>query len=321
LCYYAPFEFRTPIRRLQISATVSGVDTKESQGNLTMVVRRLLLQRRLAQTQHRRLFSAGEAFSSYQYPLATKAPQITKTTAAEAQSAAQSTPPTSVPSDAVRDASDRFDDSQTLSDFEKESILSSQKRHIPTAVVGSTKIDVQIPSYIPANVPAASLRVPETMITTLDNGVKVVSQETYSQMCAIGILGGFGSRHETTPGTAHLLELMAYQSTVSHPDSVHIQQKMQDWGATCYANSGREQTLWCLDLLRPNVEQGMDLLKQVLLEPLLLDSEIEDAKRTMHFQAEDIVPEIQIGEALQIAAYGEDQQLGKPHYGKFAVIT
>jgi Insulinase (Peptidase family M16) len=281
-----------------------------------MVLCRLLLVRRLAQTQQRRLLSAGETFSYYQYPLATQAPQITKTTAAEAQTTVSVTLPSSSSSDAVRDPADRFDDSQTLSDFEKESILSAQKQHIQTAVLGSTKIGLQVPAYIPANVPAAALKVPETMITTLENGVKVVSQETYSQMCAIGILGGFGSRHETTPGTAHLLELMAYQSTASYPDSVHIQQKLQDWGATCYANSGREQTLWCLDLLRPNVEQGMDLLKQVILEPMLLDSEIEDSKRAMHFQAEDIMPEVQIGEALQMAAYGEDQQLGKPHFGK-----
>ncbi|KAI2510937.1 hypothetical protein MHU86_3409 [Fragilaria crotonensis] len=138
-----------------------------------MVLRRMLLPRRFAQTQHRRLFSAGETFSSYQYPLATTAPQITKTTAAEAQTAVQLKPPAGVPIEAVRDPSDRFDDSQTLSEFEKESILLSQKQYIQTAVVGSTKIGLHVPSYIPANVPAASLKVPETMITTLDNGVKL----------------------------------------------------------------------------------------------------------------------------------------------------
>jgi predicted Zn-dependent peptidase len=39
------------------------------------------------------------------------------------------------------------------------------------------------------------------LITTLENGIRVVSQETYSQVCTVGVLTNVGSRHETVTGT------------------------------------------------------------------------------------------------------------------------
>lgn len=67
--------------------------------------------------------------------------------------------------------------------------------------MNTVPIDVVPPPYIPRNVPAQELEVPETMITTLDNGIRVVSQETYSQMCTVGVLTNVGSRHEKVTGT------------------------------------------------------------------------------------------------------------------------
>lgn len=282
-----------------------------------MTFSRVLGRRLIAAQPQRRLFS-GQEFSAYEYPLATEPPVVTKTTAEEAEKSDAVTKASSPPTpDKVRDPADPFDDSKVLSVLEAESIRSMQKQHIPTELLGSTKIGIEAPAYIPSNVPASLLDVPQTQITTLDNGVRVVSQETYGQVCSIGILGDFGSRHESALGTAHLMELMAFQSTKQYKDSVEIQKLLQDWGGTSFANSGREQTLWCLDILRPNVEKGFDLLKQTCLEPLLQDWEIQDSKQAMQYQAMDVIPEMQLGEALQTAAYGVDQQLGKSHFGKF----
>jgi processing peptidase subunit alpha len=269
-----------------------------------------VIARRVVLRQQRRWFS--QKFSSYEYPLATEAPVVTKTTAEEAQKSASAHPWGKASPDPV----DPFDDAGNLSDLQVDSIRSMQKKYLVTNLRGSTKISLEVPSSVPPNVPASALEVPHTDITTLDNGLRVVSQETYGQVCSIGILGNFGSRHERELGTAHLLELMAFQSTRHHKDSFEIQQKLQDWGATSFANAGREQTLWCLDILRPNAEKGMDLLKQVVLEPLLQDWEIDDAKRAMEYQAMDVMPQVQLGEAMQLAAYGSDQQLGKTHFGK-----
>jgi processing peptidase subunit alpha len=249
------------------------------------------------------------------YPFAESAPEITTTTVEQVaeiakhpkkESLDKKFPPPHTPID-------HFDDAHTLGDLEEDSVRKLQKQRIPTTLSGCTEITPTVPSTIPPNVPSDLLEIPTTQLSTLPNGVRVVSQETYGQVSCIGVLINVGSRHETVTGTCHLLETLAFHSTSSYNSAVEISQQLQDWGATSFANTGREQTLYCLDILRPNVNQGMKLLSEVILSPKILDEEVVYSKRAMEYQWMDIMPEILLTEVLQQAAYGNSQQLGKPH--------
>ena len=44
------------------------------------------------------------------------------------------------------------------------------------------------------------------------------------------------------------------------------------------------------------------------------------AKRALEFQALEMPPELVLGEALQTAAYGMDQELGQPHFCTSAAV-
>jgi processing peptidase subunit alpha len=266
--------------------------------------------------------SDDSMFSNYIYPLRTEAPEITRTTAAEAAAAREKE--TSIPplepeklGERLRlsqEETDRFDDLAYLSPAQREDVKDQLKQQWKTSLKGSTKIEPTVPAHIPPNVPATELAVPKTEITTLDNGIRVVSQETYGQVSTIGVVADVGSRHEPQLGVAHLWELCAFSSTEQYPSAMDLQEMLQDWGGTRFVNTGREQSLVCIDILRPNVEKAMHVLQQVLLHPQFLPIEVEDAKRTMEFQALDLPPELVVEEALQMAAYGLDQQLGKPHF-------
>jgi hypothetical protein len=278
----------------------------------------------LASSRSRAFGTQQHPFSSYEYPLRTEAPVVTRTTAQEAAiegsetSGAPSSRPKSPASVLMTPdgADDRFDDSNTLSQVEREAQRSAQKQYLSTQLTGSRPISPDVPDTIPPNVSEA-LEVPTTELTTLPNGVRVVSQETYGQVCTVGVLTDVGSRHEEVTGTCHLMELLAFHSTSQYPSALDIMHQLQEWGGTSFANTGREQTLYCLDILRPNVEQGMELLKQVTLEPQIRSDEVEECKQAMQFQAMDMPPELMLGEVLQQAAYGSDQQLGRPHFCKF----
>mmetsp|Transcript_17905 Transcript_17905/g.49614 ORF Transcript_17905/g.49614 Transcript_17905/m.49614 type:complete len:603 (-) Transcript_17905:264-2072(-) len=249
-------------------------------------------------------------FSSYEYPTRTEAPEITTTRASDVVSSDD------VNSNKVyHPHADPFDDKGTIPLAERERLKAEQSETIGSIQMSSFPIAPTVPEIVPPNVSSEALEVPETRITKLDNGIRVVSQETYSQMCTIGVLTNVGSRHESVTGTMHLLETMAFGSTEKY-QGLEIAQLLQDWGATRFVSHSREQSLHCIDMLRPNVGHGMELLSQVVLNPLISDApmEVEYAKEVMAFQTQEQVPELALGEALQVAAYGDDQQLGKPHF-------
>lgn len=127
-------------------------------------------------------------------------------------------------------------------------------------------------------------------------------------------------------GVNHLMELLAFCGTDQF-DSTTYQNTLDSLGGVSFASSSREQFLYCIDVLRPNVDRAMYMLQDVVLNPLLSDDVVEDMKRVIEFQWMDIVPDIILTEGLQMAAYGdigansngdgELQQLGKPHFCKF----
>jgi len=257
--------------------------------------------------------SAAPSFSSYEYPTRTEAPEITTTKAADATVTTATT--TASGANKIYTTEDPFDDSGTLSAEDCDRLKAEQSKKLGSIKLSSLPITTKVPDFIPPNVSSGELEAPETLITTLDNGIRVVSQETYSQMCTIGVLTNVGSRHESITGTTHLLETMAFGSTERFKGP-EITQILQDWGATRFVSHSREQSLHCIDILRPNVKKGMELLSEVILEPLIskAPAEVEYAKEVMAFQTQEQVPELALGEALQVAAYGADQQLGKPHF-------
>jgi len=268
-------------------------------------------------TNRRRFSSAAEPsaqpFLSYEYPTRSEAPEITKSTAGDALATDSSA--STAATNKVYTIEDPFDDGGELSPEERTRLKEEQSKQLDSIELCSLPITESVPEFIPPNFSSQELEVPETFITTLENGIRVVSQETYSQMCTIGVLTNVGSRHESVTGTMHLLETMAFGSTERF-DGLQISNSLQDWGATRFVSNSREQTLHCIDILRPNVRSGMELLSQVVLEPLIVKAttEIEYAKEVMKFQAQEQLPELALGEALQTAAYGKDQQLGKPHF-------
>lgn len=259
-----------------------------------------------------------ELFSSYQYPLAKEAPEVTRTHASQVKEEDHlrvSSKP--VEEGETSKGVDRFDRTG-LSSFEIEQIRKQQRALLPTKLSSRiTKADV-IPAGVPTIIPSSKVNTYIAQLTELDNGIRVVSKERSSSplACTLGVISNLGSRNEIHPqqrGVVNLLELLSFATpTPLFPDPAKFL-TMDLGGAAHFCTTQREQSMHVIDLLRPHVDQAFLLLQQVLLQPEWSDELIEGAKQTFGFQASEAPPEIKLGEALHLAAFGSDQQLGRPH--------
>ena len=276
----------------------------------------------------------------YQYPSAKEAPEVTRTTAAQAKQAATATTSTMKKKhygDPNNDTNDPFDDAGTLSELERERLRQEQAQRLQSQVQLSRDhcfpiLSHSIPAHIPPNVPDDQLVQPQTRITTLDNGIRVVSQESYGQVSTLGAVCRLGSRYENqlksapsnyNAGVCSILEgLILLQNDEDYNDGTD--NSSSAWLRTAHflSNTSREQSLFCVDLLRPNVDQAVAWLGQRLLQPAFMHeaslpstlNSLEQTKRACLYQSLNLPPELWLLESLQKAAYGPDQQLGKAHF-------
>ena len=158
---------------------------------------------------------------------------------------------------------------------------------------------------------------PGTEATTLASGLRVVSQETFTYMSAMGLVVGAGSAHERaalgTVGGAQLAEVCAWRGTTKR-STADVLAAAERSGAYLHANAQREQTLYCVDALRDNAVAAGELLAEAaLLGPDLSSAEDLDAAKTSLLLAwEDAPQDARVRELIHEAAYGRTSPLGAP---------
>ncbi|MCB5200133.1 insulinase family protein [Loktanella sp. TSTF-M6] len=112
---------------------------------------------------------------------------------------------------------------------------------------------------------------------TLSNGLRVVTEHMPGLASAsVGIWVNAGGRHETASqnGIAHFLEHMAFKGT-KRRSSLQIAEAIEDVGGYINAYTSRETTAYYARVLEADVGLGIDVISDILLNPLFEDREIE----------------------------------------------
>ncbi|MCB9960019.1 MAG: insulinase family protein [Rhodospirillaceae bacterium] len=155
-------------------------------------------------------------------------------------------------------------------------------------------------------------------ITTLDNGVRVVSDTVPTvESVSVGIWVNAGARHEAAPqnGIAHLLEHMVFKGTARR-SALDIAREIETVGGQMNAYTGREHTAFYAKVLKDDLALALDLLSDLVTGSVLDAAELARERQVVIQeigQATD-TPDDLIFDMLQGLAF-PDQPIGRPILG------
>jgi processing peptidase subunit beta len=154
-------------------------------------------------------------------------------------------------------------------------------------------------------------------MTVLDNGIRVCTERMESPLCAVGAFVDAGSRYETleTSGTAHFLEHLLFKGTKNRTKS-EFESEIEQMGATLDAYTSREHTLYHMQCFSRDVPKAVNILGDILQNPLLNKNQINEEKDTIKTELEESNKDVQeiIMEAAHFNSY-RDHYIGQPILG------
>jgi len=153
---------------------------------------------------------------------------------------------------------------------------------------------------------------------TLPNGFRIVTEAMDGlQSASIGVWVTAGGRHERPEqnGIAHFLEHMAFKGT-KRRSALQIAEEIEDVGGYLNAYTSREVTAYYARVLKDNVPLALDVLADILLNPVFDPAEIEVERGVILQEIGQALdtPDDVIFDWLQEAAYPE-QPLGRTILG------
>lgn len=118
--------------------------------------------------------------------------------------------------------------------------------------------------------------------TRLDNGLTIVTHQMPLQSIAVGAWIKAGSRNEDLAehGVAHFLEHMAFKGTKNRT-AKQIVEQIENVGGDMNAATGIEVTSYYFRLLKDDLALGLEILADILLNPLFETEEMDKEKQVI----------------------------------------
>lgn len=159
--------------------------------------------------------------------------------------------------------------------------------------------------------------VKDFKMTTLPNGIRVCTESWECPIAAVGVYVDAGSRFETqdTCGTSHFLEHILFKGTKNRSKDA-FEKEIENSGATLDAYTSREHTLFHMTCFKNGVKGCVDVLSDMILNPLLSEESIIEEKNTIQSELEhsNKDPQEIILEAAHFNCY-RDHMIGSPILG------
>lgn len=161
----------------------------------------------------------------------------------------------------------------------------------------------------------SDLPTQSVQVSSLENGLKVVSLETYSPKSRVGLFIDAASRHETpeTLGITHMLRNAAFLGNEERSGFI-IARELEHSGASLEATCDRERLIYSSDCLRDNVEFVVKNLASVVNKPAFYPWELEGPMKHLKLDLAMKDSQIQINVVEELHRVAFRKTLGNSLY-------
>ncbi|KAK6462986.1 Metalloenzyme, LuxS/M16 peptidase-like protein [Scheffersomyces coipomensis] len=151
-------------------------------------------------------------------------------------------------------------------------------------------------------------------MTTLNNGVRIVTDSTPGHFSALGVYVDAGSRYESPsrPGLSHICDRMAWKSTEKY-SGVEMLQNLSKLGGNYMCAAQRESMIYQASVFNKDVDKMFDMISQTVRYPKFTDQELLETLQTADYEVNELSHkhEMLLPEVLHAAAY-KNNTLGLP---------
>jgi predicted Zn-dependent peptidase len=161
-------------------------------------------------------------------------------------------------------------------------------------------------------------------LTRLPSGLTIVSQHMpHAATAALGVWVGAGSRNESHDehGMAHGLEHMAFKGTARRSARA-LAEEIEAVGGEINAATSVEYTCYTARVLGEDVPLALDILADILTEPIFAPDELEREKNVIlqEIAAVEDAPDDQVYDLFMATAF-PGQPIGRPILGTAEVVA
>ncbi|KAG0592382.1 hypothetical protein M758_1G241900 [Ceratodon purpureus] len=160
---------------------------------------------------------------------------------------------------------------------------------------------VNLPPALPEDIKPS-----QTKVTTLGNGLRIASENVSGPTSTIGIFIDSGSKNESPfcTGASHLLERMAFKSTVNR-SHFRLVREMEAIGGNVMANASRETMCYTGDAIKTFMPELVELLVDTVRNPLFNEWEVQEQLAKVKAETAEAVhnPQVMLYEALHSAGF------------------
>ncbi len=160
---------------------------------------------------------------------------------------------------------------------------------------------------------------------TLDNGLRVITipqKSTKSITSLMLVKAGSRYENEDEQGIAHLIEHLVFKGTKKYTNQLEMAQALDRVGAESNAFTSKEYTGFYVTAVSDQLKLSLDVLNQLLFQPLLRSADMEDEKKVI---AQEISllkddPQSYIGLVFDDFLY-KKKELSHPVSGKIEKVS